>query len=235
MGLRPLALVVALGILLAPLAAEAQPPKVPRIGFLETSSPSARQHLWEAFRQRLRELGYVEGQNIAFEPRYAHGKTEQLPDLAAELVGLKVDVIVTAGTQAALAAILSYFPRGPLRDESPLVNHDQSSLEVVPQVAYLECACPRRGELDDRDLAGRLKRDVCDERPDADLVQMLALERLHEQPDGDSLLDSDSTERSLRMAARQAPDRRRLVEPERRGRGATWSTVRSRIDLPRNR
>ena len=51
----------------------------------------------EAFRQRLRELGYVEGKNIVIEHRYAEGKLERLPDLAAELVRLKVDVIVTAG------------------------------------------------------------------------------------------------------------------------------------------
>ena len=92
---------LALGILSTPLSANAQP-KVHRIGFLETSSP--RPHLWEAFRQGLRELGYVEGQNVAFDLRHAHGKTERLPGLAAELVGLKVDVIVTAATQAALAA-----------------------------------------------------------------------------------------------------------------------------------
>jgi putative ABC transport system substrate-binding protein len=58
----------------------------------------------EAFRQGLRDVGYIEGQNIAIEYRYAEGKLEQLPDLAAELVRLKVDVIVTAGTPAALAA-----------------------------------------------------------------------------------------------------------------------------------
>jgi putative tryptophan/tyrosine transport system substrate-binding protein len=55
-------------------------------------------------RQRLRELGYLEGQNIAFESRFADGKTDQLPGLAAELVALKVDVIVTSGTPASLAA-----------------------------------------------------------------------------------------------------------------------------------
>jgi putative ABC transport system substrate-binding protein len=93
---------IALAIFSAAFSAEAQPPKVHRIGFLETGSP--RPHIWEAFRQGLRDLGYQEGQNIAFELRYAHGKNERLPGLAAELVGLKVDVIVTAATAAALAA-----------------------------------------------------------------------------------------------------------------------------------
>ena len=76
-----------------------------RIGFLETSSPSpGRVRLLETLRATLRELGYVEGQNIAFESRFAEGKIDQLPGLAAELVGLKVDVIVTSGTPASLAA-----------------------------------------------------------------------------------------------------------------------------------
>ena len=76
-----------------------------RIGFLETSSPSpGRVRLLETLRATLRELGYVEGQNIAFESRFEEGKIDQLPGLAAELVGLKVDVIVTSGTPASLAA-----------------------------------------------------------------------------------------------------------------------------------
>ena len=88
-----------------PLAARAQQAGIWRIGLLETSSSSsARLLLWEALRQRLRELGYLEGQNIAFETRFAEGKSDRLSAGAAELVGLKVDVIVTSGTPAALAA-----------------------------------------------------------------------------------------------------------------------------------
>src|SRR2546427_4380095 len=86
---------LALGILAAPLAANAQPPgKIPRIGVLAAGSPATFISRYEAFRQGLRELGYVEGQNIAIEYRYAEGKFERLPDLAAELVSLKVDLIV---------------------------------------------------------------------------------------------------------------------------------------------
>jgi len=86
-------------ILLATVSfAEAQQAKkVPRIGFLSSLSPSSISARTEAFRQGLRELGYVEGKNIVFEWRYAEGKTERLPDLAADLVRLKVDVIVTGG------------------------------------------------------------------------------------------------------------------------------------------
>src|SRR5207302_6618589 len=74
-----------------------QAKKIPRIGFLAATSPSVEAARVEAFRQGLRELGYVEGKNIIIEYRWAEGKFDRLPDLAAELVRLKVDVIVTAG------------------------------------------------------------------------------------------------------------------------------------------
>jgi putative ABC transport system substrate-binding protein len=91
--------------LLIPWSAGAQPPvSVPRIGFLDPGSVAARVSLWEAFRQGMRELGYVEGRTVLFEARGAEGKTELLPALATELVGLKVDAIVTTGTPAAQAA-----------------------------------------------------------------------------------------------------------------------------------
>jgi ABC-type uncharacterized transport system substrate-binding protein len=75
-----------------------QPARIFRIGVLTASSASSASARVDAFRQRLRELGYVEGKNIVVEYRYAEGKLERLPDLAAELVRLKVDVIVTTGT-----------------------------------------------------------------------------------------------------------------------------------------
>ena len=86
------------------LAAAQQPNNVARIGFLAASSRSGMSHLTEPFLQGLREVGYVEGKNIAIEYRWADGKFERLPELAAELVRLKVDVIVAAVTQASLAA-----------------------------------------------------------------------------------------------------------------------------------
>src|SRR5215831_19531649 len=90
----------------APLAAEAQQAgKMPRIGLLSLTSPSDRPPLLDAFRQSLRELGWVEGQNIVIDYRYAEGRVDRLPDLAAELVRLKVDLIIAmAGTQVATAA-----------------------------------------------------------------------------------------------------------------------------------
>ncbi|HEV2054048.1 MAG TPA: ABC transporter substrate-binding protein [Methylomirabilota bacterium] len=88
---------VASGLLAAPLAAEAQQAaKDTRIGFL-AANLAAGPHLTEAFRQGLRDLGYVEGRNVVIEYRNAEGSFERLPVLAAELVALKVDVIVTAG------------------------------------------------------------------------------------------------------------------------------------------
>ena len=91
-------------LLALPFPAQAQQPaRILRIGILVGSSASLNQARVEAFRRRLRELGYVEGKNIAIEYRYAEGKYERLPDLAAELVRLKVDVIVTSGS-AILAA-----------------------------------------------------------------------------------------------------------------------------------
>jgi putative tryptophan/tyrosine transport system substrate-binding protein len=81
-----------------------QPQKVPRIGFLSTASLSAVSPRLDAFRQGLRELGYVEQKNITMEYRSAEGKIDRLPDLAAELVRLKVDCIVTAGENPTRAA-----------------------------------------------------------------------------------------------------------------------------------
>ncbi len=98
-------------LLAAPLGrATAQPPqKVPRVGYLKGGSASdpLRQRWLEAFRQGLRELGYVEGQNIAIEPRWTEGEDDRLPALAADLVRSKVDVIVAdtgAATRAAQQA-----------------------------------------------------------------------------------------------------------------------------------
>jgi putative tryptophan/tyrosine transport system substrate-binding protein len=104
--LRTVAIIIAFNILLMPLAAAAQPAaSIPRIGFLGNSSPTFASPLVEAFRHGLRERGWVEGQNIALEFRWAEGELERFPALAAELVHLKVDVIVTiGGTPASLAA-----------------------------------------------------------------------------------------------------------------------------------
>jgi len=103
--MRPIGLVLVLSLALAPLAAGAQlATKVRRVGLLITGSSQGVQPLLDAFRQGLRELGYVEGQSIAIEYRWAEGKYERLSDLATELVRLKLDVIVAVATPAVQAA-----------------------------------------------------------------------------------------------------------------------------------
>ena len=94
------------GILLATVssAAAQQPKKVSRIGYLSSFDPASESDRTEAIRLALRELGYIEGQNIATEYRYAEGKLDRLPELAAELVRLKVDIIVAAGGSGPIQA-----------------------------------------------------------------------------------------------------------------------------------
>jgi putative ABC transport system substrate-binding protein len=107
MNIRIVALLVpfAVGLLLAPLAAEAQEAgKTYRVGYMGNSSPSLESNLVDAFRRGLRDLGYVEGQNIVVEYRWAEGQYDRFPQFATELVRLPVDVIVTAGTPGTLAA-----------------------------------------------------------------------------------------------------------------------------------
>jgi putative ABC transport system substrate-binding protein len=100
-----LILTLALAILVAPLLANAQPRgRVPRIGVLASTSPAERGAFLDGFWPGLHELGWVEGQSIAIEWRWAEGKPERLPELAADLVRLPVDVVVAAGPTAIRAA-----------------------------------------------------------------------------------------------------------------------------------
>jgi putative ABC transport system substrate-binding protein len=102
---RAVLAVLALGLVSAPSVARAQQSTRPfRIGFLEAGSRSANQHFADAFRSGLRELGYVEGQNVIVEERWADGKVETFPALLNELIQLKMDVIVPASSAGAVAA-----------------------------------------------------------------------------------------------------------------------------------
>jgi putative tryptophan/tyrosine transport system substrate-binding protein len=102
---RHRAFVLALVVLALPVGIGAQPaPKVAKIGLLTPSSPAGSGHLVEAFRQGLRDLGYIEGKTVVVEARYGDGRSERLPELARGLVGLKPDVIVTS-TDVATAAV----------------------------------------------------------------------------------------------------------------------------------
>src|SRR5499433_1002853 len=100
----PSILIAAVLLALGVIAEAQQPASIPRVGILAGASASNVSSRVEAFRQRLRELGYVEAKNIVIEYRYAEGKRERLPNLAAELVRLKVDVIVAFSPAAILAA-----------------------------------------------------------------------------------------------------------------------------------
>jgi putative ABC transport system substrate-binding protein len=126
-----LALVIALTFALGGAVAQAQQPtKIPRIAYLGGASPSAIAYRTEAFRQRLRELGYVEGKNIVIEFRYAEEKLDRLPALAAELVRQKVDVIVTAGGTSTRVAkeATSTIPIVMVQDNDPVGNGFVASL-----------------------------------------------------------------------------------------------------------
>src|SRR5262245_1842721 len=102
--MRRLGLAVVLSLALVPLAGEAQQAaRMPRIGYL-VAAPATNPHFLEGFRQGLRDLGYVDGGNIVIEYRSADGQFERLPDVAGELVRLKVDVLVSEGTPPTLAA-----------------------------------------------------------------------------------------------------------------------------------
>lgn len=101
---RPLTALGAMALVMS-LAAGAQPAaRMPRIGYLGNSSPSLESNLFAAFRQGLRDLGYIDGQNIVIESRWAEGDNDRFSALLADLIRLKVDVIVAAGTPGILAA-----------------------------------------------------------------------------------------------------------------------------------
>ena len=123
-------LVAAMLLAVAVLAEAQQPKKVPRIGFQSAASPLAMTPRADAFRQELRELGYVEGKNIIIEWRYADGKLDRLDEFAAEFVRLKVDVIVTAAPSSTRAAkkATSTIPIVMAWDNDPVANGFIASL-----------------------------------------------------------------------------------------------------------
>jgi putative tryptophan/tyrosine transport system substrate-binding protein len=122
---------IAFVLMAAVVVVEAQQPvKVPRIVYLSASALSFSAARYEAFRQGLRELGYVEGKNILIEWRHAEGKLDRLPALAVELVSLKVDVIVTSGsiTTRPTKQATSTIPIVMAQDPDPIGNGFVASL-----------------------------------------------------------------------------------------------------------
>ena len=102
--MRAIALALALGTMLVMAAHAHAQQKVQRVGLLMQTTPAAASHITAAFAEALRERGHVEGKNVTFEYRWAEGKSERLPGLAADLVRLKMDLIVASGVTAAQAA-----------------------------------------------------------------------------------------------------------------------------------
>src|SRR4029453_341402 len=116
-------ILIALVLLALGVTAEAQQPaKTVRIGFLDPSNASGSAVLVDVFRQELSKLGWVEGKNITIEYRFAEKKPERLPELAADLVRLKVDLIVTSGGATPLAAkgATSTIPIGMTQSVDPV-------------------------------------------------------------------------------------------------------------------
>ena len=99
-----LAVVLTLSLTLAPLAGHAQTRKIPRVGIVSASSPTAGRQAMDAFRAGLRELGYIEGQTLAIEERWAEGRPERFGELIADLLQSKVDVLVVGSAPVAKAA-----------------------------------------------------------------------------------------------------------------------------------
>ena len=122
--MRLIGLVLVLSIALVPPVARAQSTRVARVGILSTGNPRSAA-IFQAFEQRLRELGYAEGQNLVIEFRNAEGKTDRLPGLAAELVRLNMDVVVVA-TDPATRAVKEASAKTPIVMVS--VNYDPVEL-----------------------------------------------------------------------------------------------------------
>jgi putative tryptophan/tyrosine transport system substrate-binding protein len=204
-----IALIAAAGAL--PLAAGAQQPtKMARVAILSDESPSLGATTFEPFAQGLRDLGWVGGQNIAFEHRYAEGKNETLPDLAAELVRVQPDVILAIGTRAARAAETAT-PAIPIvfaRVSDPV------GLGLVPSLA-------RPGgnltgvSVETRDLAAKWVELLVSAIPDAKRVGILWEPSF--PPSGSLLKEIEGAARSLNLqlvpAEVRGPDD---IEPARR-------------------
>jgi len=141
-------LLVILALASAHLAEAQQPKKIPRVGYLTISTPSAQAPYTKAFRQGLRDLGYIEGQTITIDYRYAEEKPERQLEFAAELVRLKVDVILTSGATSTRAAkeATNTIPIVMAQDPDPVANgHVASLARPGGNIAGLSSLVPELG------------------------------------------------------------------------------------------
>jgi len=212
--------------------------KVPRIGFLDPSTASSSAVLLEAFRQELSKLGWIEGKNITIEYRFAEQKSERLPELAAELVRLKVDLIVTSGGPTPLAAkkatstipivmTNSVDPVGAglvaslARPGGNITGNSGLSPELITKMLeILKDAVPkltRVGHL--RSRGGSVTELQMKELRPAAVALELKLEEIETQPDAKGLESAFQTAKQKQVGAimvnpgrRFAAERKRIVE-----------------------
>jgi putative ABC transport system substrate-binding protein len=221
------------------MAEAQQPGKIFRIGFLDNSTAAGSAVLWEAFWQEMRKLGWIEGKNITTEYRFAEQKNERVPELAAELIRLKVDVIVTGGFQATRSTkkATSTIPIVMAQDPDPVGNQFVVSLarpggnvtgnsslnselntkrlevlkDAVPKLNRVGLLLPGRGGATDLQLK--------ELRPAA-VALKLKLEEIETQPDPKGLESAFQTAKQKQVGAIMTPggprfffnERKRMVE-----------------------
>ena len=225
-------------LLLAPCSAvEAQQPtKVPRIGFLDSSTAAGSEVLWEAFRQEMSKLGWIGTKNIAFEYRFAEQKNERLPELAADLVRLKADLIVVTSVVPALAAkkatttisIVMTTSTDPVgaglvvslaRPGGNITGNSGLSDELgTKRLEVLKDAVPRLARVGLLRPAGGSDRQLKDLRPAA-VALKLKLEEIDTQPNAKGLESAFQTAKQKHVDAIMTTstrpffaERKRIVE-----------------------
>ena len=230
---------LALGALLLSLSAAAdaqQSAKIFRIGFLDSSTAAGSAVLWEAFRQEMSKLGWIETKNIAFEYRFAEQKNERLPELAADLVRLKVDLIVVTSVVPALAAkkatitkpIVMTTSTDPVgaglvaslaRPGGNITGNSGLSDELgTKRLEILKDAVPKLSRVALLRPAGGSDRQLKDLRPAA-LALKLKLEEIETEPDSKGLESAFQTAKQKQVGAIMTPvtrqffaERKRIVE-----------------------
>jgi putative ABC transport system substrate-binding protein len=234
---------VALAVLLLALCSPAeaqQQKKIPRIGFLDPSTASGMAGLLEAFRQELSKLGWIEGKNITVEYRFAEQRSERLPELAEELVRLKVDLIVTSGGPTPLAAkkATSTIPIVMTNSVDPVGSGLVASLArpggivtgnsglspelITKMLEILKDAVPkltRVGHLRSRGVGVGVTEFQLKELRPAAMALKLKLEEIETQPDAKGLENAFQTAKQKQVGAiivnpgrRFAAERKRIVE-----------------------
>jgi ABC-type uncharacterized transport system substrate-binding protein len=226
-------LLITVLLITAPSAAAQQPEKIFRIGFLDPSTASSMGGLLEVFRQELRKLGWIEGKNITIEYRFTEQKNEPLPELAAELVRLKVDLIVASGGPTPLAAkgATSTIPIVMTSSTAPVgaglvaslarpggnVTGTSSLAEELntKRLEILKDAIPKLARVGFLRIPGASDIQLKELRPAA-LALKLKLEVIDAQPDAKGLEDAFKTTKQKQVGAIMATTGRRFFAERKR-------------------